>query len=185
MKRIVLLVFACVLAACGPSIKVSYDYDGQADFAKYKTYAFSEDALKLPVNDLNRDRLLRAIETELTAKGFSKSENPDVLVDLHVRAEQKTEATATTTGSGMYGGYYGGPGRYGYGGGFTTTQINYNDYIEGTLIVDMIDKSTEKIVWQGRGTKTVDENASAEKRETNINTGVKMIFAKYPPAKKK
>jgi hypothetical protein len=49
----------------------------------------------------------------------------------------------------------------------------------------MVDKATEKIVWQGRGTKTVDEDASAEKRETNINTGVKMIFSKYPPAKKK
>jgi hypothetical protein len=141
--------------------------------------------LKLPINDLNRDRVLKAVENEMAAKGFTKSDNPDVLVDLHVKAEKKTEATATTSGSGMYGGYYGGVGRYGYGGGFTTTQINYNDYVEGTLIVDLIDKSTEKIVWQGRGTKTVDESASAEKRETNINSGVKMIFAKYPPAKKK
>lgn len=184
MKKILFILLVLFAAGCS-SLKVTYDYDGQADFAKYKTYAFTEDALKLPINDLNRDRIHKAVETEMAAKGFTKSDNPDVLLDLHVRAEKKTEATATTSGSGMYGGYYGGPGRYGYGGGFSTTQINYNDYIEGTLIIDLIDKSTEKIVWQGRGTKTVDENASAEKRETNIKNGVKMIFAKYPPAKKK
>jgi len=185
MKKIPFILLVLVVAGCS-SLKVSYDFDGQADFTKYKTYAFTEDALKLPINELNRDRILKAVETEMAAEGFTKSDNPDVLIDLHVRAEKRTEATATTTGSGMYGGgYYGGPGRYGYGGGFSTTQINYNDYIDGTLIIDMIDKSTEKIAWQGRGTKTVDEDASPEKRDKNINAGVKQIFTKYPPVKKK
>ena len=180
MKKTFIIFFAILVAACS-SIKVSYDYDGQADFAKYKTYAFSEDALKLPIGDLNRDRVLKAVETELAAKGFTKSDNPDTWVDLHVKAEQKMDATATTTPT--YG--YGGPWRYGYGGGFSTTQIDYNQYIEGTLFVNLVDKSTEKIVWQGRATKTLDEDASAEKREANINSAVKQIFTKYPPAKKK
>ena len=185
MKKIFFISLIVFASGCS-SVKVSYDYDGQANFANYKTYAFTEDAVKLPINELNRDRILKAVESELSAKGFTKSDNPDVIVDLHVRAEKRTEATATTSGTGMYGGgYYGGPGRYGYGGGFSTTQINYNDYIDGTLIVDIIDRSTEKIAWQGRGTKTVDEDASAEKREKNINAGVKQIFTKYPPAKKK
>ncbi len=168
-----------LIAASCSSIQVSYDYDSQADFAKYKTYAFSEDSKNLPVNELIRDRILKAVETEMAAKGFTPADNPDVLVDMHVRAEQKTEATAHTSGPGGYG-YY---GRYGYGGGFSTTQISYNDYIEGTLFINLVDRSTEKIVWQGRGTKTVDENASPEKREANVNNGVKQIFYKYPPKK--
>lgn len=167
------------LAACS-SLKVSYDYDKQADFTKYKTYAFTEEALKLPVGDLNRDRILKAIETELAAKGMTKSDSPDALIDIHVKAEEKVDATATTTPT--YGGY--GYGRYGYGGGFSTTQINYNEYIEGTLFVNMVDAAAQKIVWQGRATKTIDEDATAEKREQNINTAVKQIFTKYPPAKK-
>ncbi len=179
MKKLVLFILAAALTACS-TLKVTYDYDGQADFAKYKTYSFSEDALKLPVEQLNRERILKAIENEMAAKGFTKSETPDVLVDLHVKAEKKTEATATTTGGGMYG-----YGRYGYGGGFSTTQINYNDYVEGTLFVNMVDKATEKIAWQGRATKTLDEDVSPEKRETNINYAVKQIFTKYPPVKKK
>src|SRR5688572_9636984 len=145
MNRIILVLLLAVMVGCS-SVKISSDFDGQVDFSKYKTYAFSEDAMKLPVGDLNRDRLLRAVEAELTAKGFSKSETPDVLIDMNVKAQQKMDATATSTPT--YG--YGGPWRYGYGGGFSTTQINYNEYIEGTLFVNMVDKTSEKIVWQGR-----------------------------------
>lgn len=168
-----------LLATACSSLKVTSDYDGQVDFARYKTYAFSEDSQKLPVGDLNRGRILAAVEKELSAKGFTKSDNPDVLIDMHVKAQQKTEATATTTGPG----YYGGPWRYGYGGGFSTTTINYNDYIEGTLFVNIVDVGAQKIVWQGRATRTLDGDANAEKREKNINYAVQQIFTKYPPKK--
>jgi hypothetical protein len=187
MKNLLILLLVVGIASCS-SVKVSYDIDKSADFTKFKTYGYTEDALKLPVQELNRNRVFSAIDRELAARGLSKSDNPDVLIDLHVRTEQKTEATATTTGTGMYGGYYGGYyGRYGYGGGFSTTTIDYNNYIEGTLFIDVVDKAQEKIVWQGRGTKTVDEDASPEKRDKNINEGIKSIFATYPvkPAAKK
>lgn len=180
MKKCLFMLSAILFGACS-SIKISYDYDKQADFTKYKTYAYTEDTQKLGINELIRNRILNSIDTEMAAKGFTKSDNPDVVLDLFVKAERKTEATATTTGPGAYG--YGGPWRYGYGGGFSTTQINYNDYIEGTLFINMVDKSIDKLVWQGRGTKTLDEDASPEKRETNINYAVKQIFMKYPPKK--
>ena len=182
MKKALLILF--VLSACS-SVKVSYDIDKTVDFTKIKTYAFTEETLKLPVQELNRNRLIAAVETELTKRGLSKATgSPDALVDLQIKAEQKQEATATTTG-GYGGGMYGGGYRYGYGGGFSTTQINYNDYVEGTLFVNMI--QNEKLVWQGRGTKTLDEEASPERREKNITEAVSMIFYNYPvkpPAKK-
>lgn len=176
-----LLIF--LAASCSSSVKVTSDYDKQADFAKYKTYAFSQESLALPVGDLNRARVIAAVENEMAAKGFSKSEDPDLIVDILVRAEEKVDATATTSGTGYYGGRYGGM-RYGYGGGFTSTSINYEEYIEGTMFINFVDASTEKIVWQGRGTKTIDEDANAEKREANINAAINAIIAEYPPQKK-
>jgi len=177
MKKIATILLVLAVAACS-SITVSYDYDKTVDFNKYKTYAYTEETLKLPVGDLNRDRLMKAVDAELAARGMTKSDSPDALVDLQIKAKERTEATATNTG-GMYG------GRYGYGGGFTTTNINYSTYVDGTLFVNLVDKASEKLVWQGRGTKTLEETASPEKKESNINTAVKMIFAKYPvPAKK-
>ena len=173
MKKIILsaLVALLVFAACS-SIDVSYDYDKEANFTSYKTYGYTPEALALGIGDLNRDRLLKAIDAEMTARGFTKSDSPDALVDLIVKAQERTQATATNTG-----GYY---GRYGWGGGMSTTTINYDQYVDGTLFVNFIDKSTEKMVWQGRATKTLDESASPEKKETNIKNAVKMIFAKFP-----
>jgi hypothetical protein len=178
MKKLFLVCLIAIVSACSP-VTISYDYDRQADFSKYKTYAFSEDALNLQVDQLNRDRILKAVETEMAAKGFSKSDSPDVLIDLQIKAKQEVEATATNTG-GMYGGRYGYGGGYGYG---STTHVNYNEYTVGSLFVNMVDKSTEKIVWQGRGSKTLDENATPTQRDTNINNGVKQIFTQYPPKK--
>jgi FlaG/FlaF family flagellin (archaellin) len=171
MKKIGLSLFLIVFMACS-TLRVNYDFDKQADFSAYKNYAFSEGTHNLPVDQLNRDRIIKAVENEMAAKGFTKSENPDVLVDLHLKAEQKVDATATTTGS---------PWGYRYGGGFSTTQINYNEYTEGTLFINMVDASTERIVWQGIGTRTIEEQASAKKREYNINETIKQIFSKYPP----
>ena len=64
-------------------------------------------------------------------------------------------------------------------------KISYDQYVDGTLFVNMVDNTSQKIVWQGRATKTLDLDASAEKREKNINYAVKTIFTKYPPVKKK
>jgi len=176
MKYLLFVIVVISITSCS-SVKVVYDYDKQVDFTKYKTYAFTEEVAKLPVDDLNRGRLITAVETELAAKGFTKSDNPDVLIDMHITAKKRTEAVANT--SGGYGRY----GRYGYGGGFSTTTVDYNEYLDGTLLINMVDKSTEKIAWQGRGTKTIDEDASASKREQNINYAVKQIFTNYPPKK--
>jgi len=176
MKKYVLIPFLLVVMACS-TMKVTYDYDKQVDFAKFKTFTFSEETMNLGIDQLNRDRILKAVETELAAKGFSKSENPDAIVDIFIKGEKIQTATATTTG---YGGRY----RYGYGGGFSTTQIDYDTYIEGTMFIILVDKSTQKIVWQGTGVKTIDENASPEKREKNINYSVKQIMTNYPPKSK-
>ena len=37
----------------------------------------------------------------------------------------------------------------GWGGGFSTTTINYDTYVDGTLFIDMIDTKKNQLVWQG------------------------------------
>ena len=175
MKKFLVIPVLLAFVACS-TVKIGYDYDKSADFSKYKTYAFSEETMKMPINQLNRDRLIKATEAEMAAKGFTKSDNPDAILDLRIKGEEVQTATATTTG-----GYGYGYGRWGYGGGFSTTQVNYDKYVEGSLFITLVDKATEKIVWQGTGKKTLDENASAQKKEENINYAVKQIFTNYPP----
>ncbi len=177
MKKILLITLTIAAFACS-TVKVSYDYDRQADIEKYKTYKLSDETLNMKVQQLNRDRIISAVEKELTSKGFIKSDNPDIIVDINVKGVEKQTATATTTGS-VYG-YRG----WRYGSGFATTQVNYDNYIEGTMVITFVDAAQEKIVWQGSGTKTLNEDANLEKREENINKAVQRILMNYPPAKK-
>ncbi|GAB1453025.1 DUF4136 domain-containing protein [Draconibacterium sp.] len=176
MKKYLLIPVLFAFVACS-TVKVAYDYDKQADFAKYKTYVISEETMKMDkVNQLNRDRIIAAVESQMAAKGFTKANagSADVILDIRIKGEEVQTATATNTGGYGYG-------RWGYGGGFSTTQINYNNYTEGTLFITLIDKATEKIAWQGTGKKTIDEDASAQKREQNIDYAVTQIFTNYPP----
>jgi len=181
MKKFLFIPILLAFVACS-TVKVAYDYDNQADFSKYKTYVISEETMKMEnVNQLNRDRIIAAVEAQMAAKGFSKAgNNADVILDVRVKGEEVQTATATSTG-----GYGYGYGRWGYGGGMSTTHVSYDNYTEGTLFVTLIDKATEKIAWQGTGKKTIEENASTEKREKNIDYAVSQIFTNYPPGSKK
>jgi hypothetical protein len=172
MKKLFLLLFVTIIAASCSSIKVTSDYDKTAGFASYKTYAFTPEAMNLPLDDLNKNRIITAVTNELTAKGFTKSDKPDVFININIKTQKQQTATATNSG---------GYGRYGYSRGFSTTTINYDTYTDGTMFIDMIDVAKNQLVWQGRGTKTLDENASAKKREENLNYAVKQIFTTYPP----
>jgi hypothetical protein len=177
MKKVVFLFIIMIAAAACSSVKVSSDFDKAASFASYKTYSFTDEALTLPLDDLNKNRLIAAVEAELAAKGFTKKEgSSDVLININIKAEKKQTATAYSSGGYGYGYGY----RYGGWGGGTTT-INYDTYTDGTLFIDMIDASKKQLVWQGRGTKTVDPDASQDKREKNIAYAVKQIFMNYPP----
>ncbi|MEE9462972.1 MAG: DUF4136 domain-containing protein, partial [Bacteroidales bacterium] len=136
------------------------------------------------LNSLDRDRFENAFGEEFKARGLEYVEKGgDMIVTLFIVVEQKKGATATTTHmgggyGGYYGGYYGyGPG-YGWGGGHSTTNIQEYDYAVGTLVCDVFDAKNEKLIWEGIGTKTVDDDPQS--RDKNIPKSVKAIMSKFP-----
>ena len=71
MRKItILFLFFSVLFSCN-TIRVSSDFNKNADFSKLKTYAFSKNGIdKVKINDIDKKRILRAIDVELYNKGF-------------------------------------------------------------------------------------------------------------------
>jgi hypothetical protein len=50
------------------------DYNNDIDFSNLKTYAFSKQGVdKVKINDIDKKRILKAIDVELYNKGFRKS----------------------------------------------------------------------------------------------------------------
>ena len=81
MKIYKLFILLCIgiLTSCS-SVKVVSDYDTKVDFSTYKTFAFYKKGIdKASVSDLDKKRIMRAIENELNKKGLVKSTNPDHL----------------------------------------------------------------------------------------------------------
>ena len=173
MKLLPIVLVAIALTSCS-SVKVAADYDKAVDFNNYKTFAFFKSGIdKAEISDLDKRRILRAIESELLAKGFTKSEKPDVLVSIFTKSNQRVDVYNNSWGAGAWG--WGGP-RWGWG---WNSQPNISTSTQGVLFVDLIDANKKELVWQGQGTGYLSKNV--EKKEERIKEFVAKIMEKYPP----
>ncbi len=173
------ILFLFILGSCA-SVNVSSDYEKGTDFSNYKTYAFYKKGIdKVEISDLDKRRILRAIEAELNAKGMVISKNPDLLVSIFTKSREKIDVYNNNY-YGWYPYYYGygyyGPG-FGYGFGYN----NVSTSTEGTLFIDLIDAHKKELVWQGVGTGVLSYSKSIDKKEARIKEFVSMIVAAYPP----
>ena len=181
LKFLSLTAFAVLLLASCSTVRVVSDYDKQADFNTYKSYAFYKTGIdKAQISDLDKKRILRAIENELASRGFVKSENPDVLISIFTKERERVDVYNNNFGWGWgYGGFYNpwvwGPG-WGWGWG-----NNVSTRTEGSLYIDVIDAQKKELVWQGRGVGTLSNTKDIEKKEERIREFVSQILREYPP----
>jgi hypothetical protein len=175
LKTLPLLAILFVVTSC-TSVRVAADYDKNANFATYKTFAFFKTGIdKAEISDLDKRRILRAIEAEMLAKGFTKSENPDLLISLFTKSNQRVDVYNNSWGYGGWG--WGGFGP-GWGWGWNQ-QPSVSTRTEGVLYIDLIDANKKELVWQGMGTGYLTQNM--EKKEERIKEFVSKIMEKYPP----
>lgn len=175
LKTVPLLVILFVVTSCA-SVKVAADFDKNANFNEFKTFAFFKNGIdKAEISDLDKRRILRAIETELLAKGFIKSENPDLLVSLFTKSNQRVDVYNNSWGLNNWG--WGGFGP-GWGWGWNQ-QPAVSTNTEGVLFIDLIDAQKKELIWQGMGTGFLSRNM--EKKEERIKEFVTSIMEKYPP----
>lgn len=169
-------VLLLVLLTSCSSVKVYDDYDKNVDFTQFKTYAFQKSGIdKVEISDLDKKRILRAIDEQMTLKGFTKSETPDLLVNIFTKEREQVEVSQFNAGWGYGWGWGWNP--YMWGG-----NTSVSSYVEGTLFIDLIDAKKRELVWQGQGVGALTQNR--EKKEELINEFVAKILAQYPPEKK-
>lgn len=191
MKKISMLtaplLFLFLFASCGSSVRVLSDYDKEANFNNFKTYAFYKTGIdKAQISDLDKKRILKAIETEMSARGFIKSNDPDILVSIFTKEREQVDVYNNYWGGGLYGGGFYGRGFYGwgwspwyYGGGYGGNSVSTST--EGSLYIDLIDAKNKELVWQGRGVGTLNNIKKIEKKEERIKEFVSEILQAYPP----
>jgi hypothetical protein len=175
LRLLPLLALLIIVTSCS-TVRVASDYDKSVDFADYKTYAFYKPGIdKADISDLDKKRILRAIDAEMSAKGFTKSESPAVLVSIFTKAKERIDVYQNNWGVGNFWGAWGGP--WGWGGAYGNTVSRRTD---GTLYIDLIDTTKKQLIWQGQGTAPL-VFGDIDKREARINEIVREIMMVYPP----
>lgn len=174
-KKYLVFLFAATLGltSCSP-FQVKSDYAETANFNNYKTYKLRIDDLNL--NDIDKDRVLNEVSKQLQLKGLKVADAPDLIVNLKANHKNVKDIVEGNR-YGMYGGF-------GYGGfGFGINRTFSRNYNQGSLMIDLIDAQSQKLVWQGVGSGiSVD---SPRSKQTQIPEIVAEIMANYPPNKNK
>jgi Domain of unknown function (DUF4136) len=160
------------LVALGTALAqhVKTDFDHQVVFSQYKTYSWQE--IK-PANSLWDARIKNAVDAQLAAKGWTQVDSGGDVSVVAIKTTQTQRSLQT-----FYDGFGGGWRWRGFGGmgEATTTE---QDYKEGTLVVDMYDAKTKRLIWRGSAEDTLSDKAA--KNEKNLDKGVAKMFKKFPP----
>jgi hypothetical protein len=147
------------------------DYDHSANFGRYKTYSWEKVQTKDP---LLVDRIKSAVNEALAAKGWTEAPSGG---DVEVFAIETTQDQQTL--DTFYNGFGGGRRWRGFGGfGDATTTVE--TYKVGTLVIDLFDAKTEKLIWGSSSSDTLSDNA--DKNTKNLDKGVNKMFQHFPPA---
>ena len=172
-----------IASGCSSTGKLRSDYDPTADFGAYTTYNFMENA---GPNDGEYESFFTkyvkaAVDEEMQKRGYTKSDNPDLLVNFNAILQERTEVSTMPAAPppvyGYYGyrrGYYGTWGSYGWG---TETQVS--QYTEGTFNIDLVDASRKQLVWEAVGEARVSQKTLNNLEET-VRNGVPRYFEQYP-----
>jgi hypothetical protein len=180
-KALAVLIAVSLMTACASTTNIQSDYDHSVDFSQFKTYGYYT---PMGIENPNYSSLLGqmfrdAIDAQMKPKGYVLSDNPDLLINVSARMQDKTQVR--TYSDPMYGGGY-----YGYRGGMYNTWGGYgygtsthvSQYTEGTVNIDMVDIDQKRMVWEGVAIGRVQDKNDNLRQD--IMDGVAEMFANYP-----
>ena len=169
---------AMLTLSCATTSVVT-DYDHTADLARYRTFAFLGghvwvNGIADDNNTLIKDRIRNSVVSSLTAKGMQQvTSNPDVYVAYLAGAHTKTEIESTPPYTAGFGPWFG----VGAWWGPMYTNWWARTYNEGTLVIDLVDATSKKLVWRSYAVTEVDKPVSDQK----MQQVVAKAFKSFPP----
>ncbi len=167
-----------MLAGC-ETLRVGSDYDRNASFAGYHSFAWLPREHRGNANPLAVQRMQDAIYQELTQKGFTYISDvaaADFAVDFTIGSRERIEVYSYPASyAGWYGGY---PGWWGYP--YWGSEVDVHQYREGTLAIDVFDTRTHRPVWHGWAKKELTQS-DIEHSEGPIREAVHAVLTKFPP----
>lgn len=129
-------------------------------------------------NDIIQNRVKAAVEGALAARGYRQVSDPAsaaLLVQYHIGLQNRTETRVDTFGGPTRGpaacGIRGCIGGFGWGmyGPPMDVDVRNINYVEGTVMLDLIDRASGKLAWRATSQKRLDQSDADQ-------AGVSAIF---------
>ena len=166
------LGIALLFAPASFAQQVKTDFDRSADFSQYKTYSWEKVHTQ---NPLWVDRIKAAVNSALAGKGWTQVESGGNVSIMAMEMNQSHQTLDTYYDS--FGGGWGWRGWF--GGGFGDSTTTESTYKVGTLVVDLYDSNTKKLIWRGSASDTLSDKSA--KNIKNLDKGVEKMFDHFPP----
>jgi hypothetical protein len=130
------------------------------------------DVHQLDVDFISLDtRVQRAVDSELAAKGYKLGgpQTPNFLITYRVASKQRS-----TWGLG--------PDLiWVYGGDGLRLQQDSLEYTEGTLILNIMDPKTRRVLWHASAESNIDVSVSTDEKDARIGQAVRRMLQQFPP----
>jgi len=178
LGRVLGALLLLTLAGCASGPRIRTNQDPAVDLAAFRTYNFEPQlgTDRPGYTSLLSQYLKTATSRELEARGYRRSDDPDMLVNFYVQTREKVQTTTSPSGP-SYGGYYGyRRGYYDVWGGYETRTTQYT---EGTLNIDIVDARRRQLAWEGVAVGRVREE-TLENPQPRIDAVVAQIFEQFP-----
>ncbi len=169
-----------LMAGCASGPDVRGDFDPAADFGRFRTFGFVEQAGTDAgdARSITTTLLQNAAAREMEARGYVRSETPDLVINFHGRLEERVDIQSRPAPSmGPTWGYRGWAGSP--WGGWGGTEVTTRRYNVGTIVIDLVDLQQRQMVFQGSVQGTVTRQMQ-QNREQTINEAVAEVFARFP-----
>ncbi|MDQ3617410.1 MAG: DUF4136 domain-containing protein [Pseudomonadota bacterium] len=176
-----LLAFA-LLAGCATAPRVSTDFDPEADFSRYRSYAFYQ---PLAMEDSGystylTDTIKNSIRREMNARGYVFNDSdPDLRVNFQGIIQEKTDVYSIPRSDIQY--FYSYRARRYVGVPIWYDETQVRRYTQGTLSVDLVDADRNRLVWTGAAMGRVVQRTPQE-RAAEVDQSIAAIFLRYPYA---
>jgi Domain of unknown function (DUF4136) len=172
------LILAVVLLASAPLAypqKVTVKFDKAAPFAGYKTYKFERESGAR--NPMVSQLIVTAVERELNARGLKKVEaDPDLRISFLAASGMDLRVGEVNFGYNVNPAYE----------GLVPVGSASWDVTTGTLLIDLFDHKTDRVIFRGTAKDVLERAPSADMAadaklvSKQVSKGIAKIFKKYP-----
>lgn len=165
MKILFCALAICVVSSLAMAQQVSVNYNHEANFSQYHTYAWGSNNKNEIQNSILAQVAQQDIETAMANKGLQKvpeSQNPDLILTASGGEREQTSWNAW--------------GMRGIGGGMGGISPEQN--VVSTMVVSLYDTKAKELVWRGIAQDTLNNNGNKNQKE--VQNAVNKMFKQWP-----